>query len=345
MMLTGLRGVGKTVLLNELATRAEEHQRIVAQLEVRPDGSQALLTNLARLIMHGLRKQQGPKLSELAKRALSSIKAFSLTVDPSGTLSASIDLDAVGSGDLEIDVTALAVDVSRAAMQFGTGVAVFIDELQGLDKPTMASLAAAAHTAGQRNVPFVVVVGAGLPNLPGKLSEAKSYAERLFDYRPLGRLEAGTAGEALAGPATASGVEWTLDALAEVVNAADGYPYFLQEFGAASWNMALGPDQITMHDAVNGIRHGLAILDGGFFRSRWDRATATERLYLRAMAEDEGKDTRTPDVGARMGRSASNLGPIRAGLIGKGLVYAPKYGMVAFTVSGMANFIQRQAEH
>jgi hypothetical protein len=267
-----------------------------------------------------------------------------LTVDPSGTLSASIDLEAVGSGDLELDFSTLAVDVSRAAMQFGTGVAVFIDELQGLDKPAMASLAAAAHTAGQRNVPFIIV-GAGLPNLPGKLAEAKSYAERLFDYRPLGRLEATTAGEALAVPASDSGVEWDPVALDDVIAAADGYPYFLQEFGAASWNTAAGPAQITALDATNGIRLGLAILDGGFFRSRWDRATATERLYLRAMAQDGGRDTRTPDVGTRMGRSASNLGPIRAGLIGKGLIYAPEYGMVAFTVPGMANFIQRQADH
>jgi AAA ATPase domain len=343
MMLTGLRGVGKTVLLNELATMAESREWILAQLEVRPDGSQALLTNLSRLLTLGLRKQQGPKLSDLAKRALGSIKAFSLTVDPSGALGASIDLEAVGSGDLEVDFSTLAVDVSRAAMQFGTGVAVFIDELQGLTKPTMASLAAAAHTAGQRNVPFIVV-GAGLPNLPGKLAEAKSYAERLFDYRPLGRLEATTAGEALVGPASTNAVEWDQDALDDVIAAADGYPYFLQEFGAASWNMAAGPDHITALDARNGIRLGLAILDGGFFRSRWDRATATERLYLRAMAEDGGKDTRTPDVGTRMGRSASNLGPIRAGLIGKGLIYAPEYGLVAFTVPGMASFIQRQTE-
>ena len=191
LILTGLRGVGKTVLLNELADRAAERDWIIAQLEVRPNGSQALLSMLAALVTTGIRRQQGPKLSDLARRALHSIKAFSLTVDPSGTLGASIDIDARGSGDLEIDFAALAVDVGKAALEFGTGVAVFIDELQELDRPTMASLAAAAHAAGQRNAPFVVL-GAGLPNLPGKLAEAKSYAERLFDYRPLGKLSATT---------------------------------------------------------------------------------------------------------------------------------------------------------
>ena len=342
LILTGLRGVGKTVLLNELANRAAGRDWIIAQLEVRPDGSQALLTTLAALITAGIRRQQGTKLSDLARRALHSVTAFSLTVDPDGKLGASIDVDAHGSGDLEIDFAALAVDTGRAALEFGTGVAVFIDELQELDRATMASLAAAAHSAGQRNAPFIVI-GAGLPNLPGKLAEAKSYAERLFDYRPLGTLPDVAATVALVGPAQEVGVSWTTPALAHVIEAADGYPYFLQEFGAAAWNSAPGPG-IGVHDAANGVRLGQAILDSGFFRSRWDRATGTERLYLRAMAVDGGQHSRTPEIAERMGRTQSNLGPIRAGLIGKGLIYAPEYGMVAFTVPGMAGFIARQID-
>ena len=342
MMLTGLRGVGKTVLLNELATAAADRDWIVAQLEVRPDGARTMLASMAALITAGLRRQQGWKASSAIKRALGSIKAFSLTVDPDGKLSASIDIDAAGSGDMETDLTVLAADVGRAALTFGTGVAVFVDELQELDRHSMAALAAAAHTAGQRNVPFYVF-GAGLPNLPGKLAEAKSYAERLFDYRPLGILSHDTSREALVIPAAAAGVAWDDDAVDRSVDGAMGYPYFLQEFGAATWNSAAGPD-ITLQDAQNGIRLGQAILDGGFFRSRWDRATATERLYLRAMAVDAGRTSRTQDVATRMGRTQSNLGPIRAGLIGKGLIYAPEYGMAAFTVPGMAEFIQRQTE-
>lgn len=342
MMLTGLRGVGKTVLLNEMAARADAGRWITVQLEVRPGGATAALSSLASALSIAIRQQQGPKLSDIARRALGSITGFSITVDPAGTLSASVDLDAVRSGDLETDFASLAVDVGQAALEAGIGAAVFIDELQELDKPSMASLAAAVHLAGQRNVPFTVV-GAGLPNLPGKLADAKSYAERLFDYRPLDKLSDSTAAQALAGPAGDSGVTWLEEALAATIDAADGYPYFLQEFGAATWNVAPGPI-ITERDAANGILLGQAKLDGGFFQSRWHRATATEQTYLRAMAEDDGEDSRTPVVAARLGRTMSNLGPIRAALIGKGLIYAPEYGRLAFTVPGMAAFIRRQVD-
>jgi len=346
IMLTGLRGVGKTVLLNEMAARADAGSWITVQLEVRPGGATAALSSLASALSMAIRRQQGPKLSDIARRALGTIKGFSITVDPTGTLSGSIEAsvgtDALRSGDLETDFASLAVDVGQAALEAGVGAAVFIDELQELDKPSMASLAAAVHLAGQRSVPFTVV-GAGLPNLPGKLADAKSYAERLFDYRPLGKLSESTAAQALAGPAADSGIAWRDDALAATIDAAEGYPYFLQEFGAATWNVAEGPI-ITQHDAANGILLGQAKLDGGFFQSRWHRATATEQTYLRAMAEDDDEDSRTPVVAARLGRTMSNLGPIRAGLVGKGLIYAPEYGRLAFTVPGMAAFIRRQID-
>jgi hypothetical protein len=340
IVLTGLRGVGKTVLLNELATHAADRDWIVAQLEVRPDGAYAMLSSLAATLTAGLRRRHGPKLSTVAKRALASIKAFSIIVDPLGGVGAVVDIDAGGSGDLEIDLAALAVDVGRAAQEFGTGVAVFVDELQELDKHSMGSLAAAAHAAGQRSVPFFVFA-AGLPNLAGRLAEAKSYAERLFEYRPLGTLDDTTAARALIEPAAAMGVEWDPRAVSRVVAGAMGYPYFLQEFGSATWNAAAGP-AITAHDADNGLRLGKAILDAGFFRSRWDRATPTERGYLRAMATDGCADTRTVEVARRMGRTQSNLGPIRAALMGKGIIYSPEYGVVGFTVPGMSEFIERQ---
>jgi len=181
-------------------------------------------------------------------------------------------------------------------------VAVFIDELQGLDTGSMAAVSAAAHAAGQRGVPFLIV-GAGLPNLPGKLAEAKSYSERLFDYRLLDKLAASTATEALVSPADEIGVSWQAGAVRRVIDAAGGYPYFLQEFGAATWDLAAGPDAITEAEARGGIKIGLVVLDGGFFRSRWDRATPTERLYLAAMAADGGEPSRTPDIAVRMERS------------------------------------------
>jgi hypothetical protein len=341
LMLTGLRGVGKTVLLNELAASAAASRWITVQLEVRPGGALDAFSSLASSLTIAIREQQGPKLSEIARRALGSVKGFSLTVDPNRPLSVSLDVEAVRSGHLETDFAALAVNVGQTALEAGVGAAIFIDELQELDKSSMASLAAAAHLAGQRNVPFTVV-GAGLPNLPGKLAEAKSYAERLFDYRPLGKLSDSTAAQALADPASDSGVTWMDEALRAVIDAAEGYPYFLQEFGATTWNVAPGPT-ITERDATSGILLGQAKLDGGFFQSRWHRATPTEQTFLRAMAADDDESA-TSVVAARLGRTMSNLGPIRAGLIGKGLIYAPEYGRVAFTVPGMAAFIRRQVD-
>lgn len=340
LMLTGLRGVGKTVLLNELADAAERVGWITVQMEVRSDGAKPSLATVAQQLSAGLRRGLGRKIGAAATRALASVKAFSLTVDPTGQIGVNIDLDAAGSGDLEIDFAGLAIDVGCRASELGIGVAVMVDELPELDKPTLAAVAAAAHAAGQRTVPFVIV-GAGLPSLPGRLAEAKSYSERLFDYRPLDRLDADTAARAVTEPAAEGGVAWEPDAVTTVVTAASGYPYFLQEYGSACWQVAGGPG-ITTHDAANGITLGQAILDGGFFRSRWDRATPTERLYLAAMANDGVGPSRTQDIATRLGRTQSNLGPIRAGLIGKGLVYAPEYGQIAFTVPGMAAFVRRQ---
>jgi hypothetical protein len=344
LVLTGLRGVGKTVLINELATRADARGWIVVQAETRREGAPALLTAVAAQLTAGIRRLHGPRPSDLARKALGSISAFTVTLDPAGNIGASVQASRSGSRgvDLEVEFSALAVDIGRAAMEAGVGAVLLVDELHELDRPSMAALAAGAHVAGQRSVPFVVV-GAGLPNLAGRLAEAKSYAERLFDYRPLGQLDPDTAAQALSGPAAEMGVQWSAPALESVVEAAGGYPYFLQEFGSATWNVAAGR-LVTQADARNGIRLGQATLDNGFFRSRWDRATATERLFLRAMSGDSGQDTKTSDVAARLGRTMSNLGPIRAGLIGKGLIYAPEYGFVAFTVPGMAGFIQREAD-
>jgi hypothetical protein len=355
LVLTGLRGVGKTVLLNEMAERAEARRWLVVQSEVRRDGAAALLGNVAAQLTAGVRRLHGPRLSEVARRALASITALTLTVDSTGVVSATVtgtargtargtapgDDRAAGSGDLEVDLVQVALDVGRAAMEAGGGAVLLLDELQELDRGGMAALAAAAHVAGQRSLPFVVV-GAGLPNLAGRLAEAKSYAERLFDFRRLGPLDRDVAVSALTEPSSAAGVAWAPDAVDVVAEAAGGFPYFLQEFGAACWNLA-DDGVVTRKDAAAGVRLGQLMLDHGFFLSRWDRATPTEREFLRAMAAD-GEAGRTADVARRMGRTMSNIGPIRAGLIAKGLVYAPEYGVVAFTVPGMAGFIRREAE-
>jgi hypothetical protein len=348
LVLTGLRGVGKTVLLNEMADRAEARRWLVVQSEARRDGSGALLANVAAQLTAGVRRLHGPRLSEVARRALASITALTLTVDSTGVVSATVTGTtttggdrAAGSGDLEVDLVQVALDVGRAAMEAGVGAVLLLDELHELDRRSMAALAAAAHVAGQRSLPFVVV-GAGLPNLAGRLAEAKSYAERLFDFRRLGPLDPDVAVAALTEPASAAGVRWAPGAVDVVADAAGGFPYFLQEFGAACWNLA-DEGEVTVKDAAAGVRLGQLMLDHGFFLSRWDRATPTERQFLQAMAAD-GEASRTADVARRLGRTMSNIGPIRAGLIAKGLVYAPEYGVVAFTVPGMAGFIRREAE-
>ena len=344
LVLTGLRGVGKTVLVNEMADRAEARGWVVVQSEARRDGTGPLLANVAAQLTAGVRRLHGARLSDLARTALASITALTLTVDSTGTVRASVSASpgrdgAMGSGDLEVDLVQVAVDVGRAAMEAGVGAVLLLDELHELDRPSMAALAGAAHVAGQRSVPFVVV-GAGLPNLAGRLAEAKSYAERLFDFRRLGPLSREIAVAALEEPAAAAGVTWEPAAVDVVADAAGGFPYFLQEFGAACWNLA-EEGVVTVRDATAGVRLGQLMLDHGFFLSRWDRATATEREFLRAMAV-AGEQCRTADVAQRMGRTMSNLGPIRAGLIGKGLVYAPEHGVVAFTVPGMGEFIRRE---
>lgn len=339
-VLTGLRGMGKTVLLNELAARAVARDWVVIQAEGKWDGDVTVLGQIARELAAELRRRH--RATAIVKRALASIKAVTLTLDPSGHLSASIDVEAVASGDLELDFTALARDVGRAARQAGTGVIVCIDELQELRAPSLAALSAAAHAAGQQNLPFFVA-GAGLPNLPARIGDAKSYAERLFDYRPLSRLSPEATRLALVEPAESTAASWDDAAASVVVKAADGYPYFVQQFGSATWEVA-HERRITPADARAGVKLGQQILDGGFFRSRWDRATPTERQYLAAMADGGDEPSRTPEVAQRMGRTQSNVGPIRAGLIGKGLIYAPEHGLIAFTVPGMAGFIRRQAE-
>ncbi len=186
------------------------------------------------------------------------------------------------------------------------------------------------------------MLGAGLPNLPGRLSEAKSYSERLFRYVRIDRLDPDDAAVALTKPAADEGVAWTDEAATMVLDAAGGHPYFIQQFGQTTWNAA-GESPIAVLDATEGLRTGWDLLDQGFFRARWERATPAERDYLAAMAVDGEEPSSTSEVAARLGKKLTSLGPTRANLIAKGLVYVPEHGLIAFTVPGMAHFIARQA--
>jgi hypothetical protein len=351
LVLTGLRGVGKTVLLNELAERARDHDWIVAQVEARPDGEptgSSLRPMVARSLNQSLRQVTGSwGIGDRFRAALATFKSFSIRTDPGGGLALGIDIDPrrgrADSGSLEMDLSELAFDLGASASDRGTGVVVFVDEMQELSSSELAALCTAVHEAGQRAVPFYVI-GAGLPSLPGLLAEARSYAERLFDYRPIGPLAGPDAEIAVVRPAALQGVVWAAEAVEAIVDTSAGYPYFLQEFAKATWDYASGP-AVDAGDATLGIRVGRDKLDSGFFASRWNRATPGERDYLRAMAVSGERPAISGEVARRLGkRTVQQVGPIRARLIHKGLVYAPERGLVAYTVPGMADFINRQVD-
>jgi len=351
LVLTGLRGVGKTVLLNDLARRARAADWIVAQVEARPnaDATEASFrVTLARSLNQSLREVTGRGgLRDKVRSALGTFKAFSVKTDPSGTLALGIEIEPrsgrADSGSLELDLSELAFDLAASAADLGTGVVVFIDEMQDLLEEELAAVCTAVHETGQRSAPFYVV-GAGLPSLPGDLAEARSYAERLFAYRPIGPLSADAAATAVTRPAELQGARWEDAAVEIVVTASAGYPYFLQELAKATWDYAAGPG-IGPADARVGVQVGSEKLDTGFFRSRWNRATPAERAYLRAMAEDGDRPSASGDIARRLGKSrVQQVGPTRANLIHKGLVYAPEHGLIAYTVPGMASFILRQVD-
>lgn len=281
------------------------------------------------------------------KAALATFKSFSLRTDPTGGLSLGIEIEAqrgrADSGSLEIDLSELASDLGASTSDRGTGVAVFIDEMQELDKTELAAICTAVHEAGRRSIPFYVI-GAGLPSLPGILAEARSYAERLFDYRPIGPLDGPDAKIAVVRPAEFQGVAWEAEAAEAIVEASAGYPYFVQEFAKATWDYAPGPG-VSVADSKVGIQGGRDRLDAGFFASRWNRTTPGERDYLRAMASDGEGPALSGEVARRLGkRSVQQVGPIRARLIYKGIVYAPGHGLVSYTVPAMADFISRQVD-
>jgi hypothetical protein len=351
LVLTGLRGVGKTVLLNEFARRARERGWIVAQIEGPSDfenADGALRAKLARGLHSSMREVLGRwKKSDLLNRAAGALKSFTLSVDPTGAWTVGIDVaiakGRADTGQVELDLPELAIDLGTAALSGGVGVLVCVDEMQQLARADLAAICSACHEAGQREVPFYVA-GAGLPNLPAVLADAKSYAERLFQYSRLGALSSAEAAQALRVPAEEQGVQWRRNALELAVRESGGYPFFLQTVGRHTWDAAVGPTYITLDDAQVGAALGAEQLDRGFFQSRWDRATPYQRRYLAAMAADGDGPSSSGDVAQRLGRRMSALGPMRAELIAKGLIYSPEHGQIAFTVPGMAGFIRRTKE-
>lgn len=231
--------------------------------------------------------------------------------------------------------------MALAAGEHGVGLAILIDEAQDLSENELTTLAMVAQAAAQDDWPVLFAL-AGLPSLPQTLAEAKSYSER-FQYTHVERLSAGDARSALTRPAIDEDANWAEDALEHVVSESGRYPYFIQQFGQCTWDSSEGP-AITLPEARVGVALGLGRLDSGFFRARWDRATASEKRYLRAMCPGGDDGIGSGEVASRLGKKVQSLGPVRAGLIHKGLVYAPDHGVIAFTVPGMEAFIGRQVE-
>jgi hypothetical protein len=338
---TGLRGVGKTVLLNRFDRVAREAGFKVGFMEASDDGSfVTLLANRVRQVILEL-DRLGP-LSEAVKRALRVFKSFTLRLGAEG-LAISVDVDpeqGLGdSGDLSSDLQDLFVAVGEAARDRRTGVLFAIDELQYLKERELAALIMAVHRTTQLQLP-VVVVGAGLPSLPSLAGEAKSYAERLFDFPAVDRLAPQDAAQAIVEPARGEGIAFTPDAISRIVAVTHGYPYFIQEWAYQVWNQAPA-SPVTLRDVERTEPKVIAHLDGSFFRVRFDRLTPKERHYLRAMAELGPGPHRSGDVAAVYGAKVESLAPMRGTLIHKGMIYSPAHGDTAFTVPLFDEFMRR----
>lgn len=337
MILSGLRGVGKTALLNHLRNHAEHHGWYTVKIEAQnsPAGSRLNHKQLALGLRNGLRKfSRIHALKQAGEHVMGLIEGSSLSL--AGVTVAAPHRDAE---NVLFDIEEIIEAICELVGPKGVALGVFVDEMQDLDDELTAGLIVAQHRANQEGWPFYVI-GAGLPNLPAVLADSRSYAERLFLYSTIGALDLTAARSVLADPAATVGGRFQSDALDALVTATEGYPYFLQEFGAAVWEVAAAPP-FSLDDAIAAIDLGTAHLDQGFFPSRWDRATPAERRYLRAIADTGQNAPKTADLSIRQ----STAGPLRAALIRKGIVYSPEHGRIAFTVPGMASFIARQPDN
>lgn len=344
LVLTGLRGVGKTVLLNRMQQMADDAGWLTVKLEASAGhrGETAARQAVGAGLAKGSLRYRTRSKSRGLKAMLAAVTSFNATIGVDGiSLGVERDPTVASTGNLELDLQDVVLEAATSLAEDGRGIALFIDEMQDLDDVLTEALISAQHEAGQRNLPFFVV-GAGLPSLPARLSDVRSYAERLFDYRAIGKLSVEDAGEALAAPARKGGAEFSDSALAHLVERSGCYPYFIQQYGAAMWEVAAA-SPFTEHDAAVAGELGTATLDAGFFPSRWERATPAERAYLVAMAEDGEGPSMTGDLADRLAKKVESLGPARARLIAKGLVYSPERGKIAFTVPGFDGFVRRRA--
>lgn len=338
----GLRGVGKTVLLNRFVDEARSLGAHAVLIEAPEDGNlRQMLSKEARRVL--LQLDRAGAISAVVKRALRVFKSFTVTLNPDGALSAGIDLDPeVGKADTGIladDVTDLFVALGEAARDRGTALVIAIDEVQYMGGAELAALITAVHRTTQLQLPLLLV-GAGLPQLPGLAGNAKSYAERLFTFPYIGPLSKAEAQIAVSRPALEQGVTVDQDAFDRILEHTRGYPYFLQEWAHEAWNQAAG-DRIRLTDVEAAAPRVIEKLDENFFRVRLDRLKPSERKYLRAMADLGPGPHRSGDIARRYGAKVETVGPLRSSLIKKGMIYSPSHGDTAFTVPLFDEFLRR----
>jgi AAA ATPase domain len=342
MLITGLRGVGKTVLLGAFEERARGRDWTTVEAEITKNV--AFGPRMAQLVRRAL-LQVAPKAKwkDRGRRAAAVLKSFQVTVSAQGELTFGLDVDAAeglaDSGSLGEDLTDVLVALGEAAQEQDRGVVFLFDEVQFLTTVELEALIAALHKTVQRQLP-ITLVGAGLPQLPRLAGEAKSYAERLFEFPMIGQLSEPEATEALIRPVEPLGVEYDPDAVKAIVAYTEGYPYFLQEYGKLVWDHASG-SPITRRDVDESLDAVEAKLDSSFFRVRTDRVTELELQYMRAMAELGADAQAAKDVAALMMRTSEQLGPTRSRLIEKGLLYTPAHGLAAFTVPQFDRYMRR----
>jgi len=343
LILHGLRGVGKTVLLNRIENDAEARGFASVKVEAPEERSlPALLIPVLRVAL--LRLDRGKRVrTNLAKagRALAGFaKALKVKYkDIEVTTDFEPERGLADSGDLDTDLTDLLASVGNAAHEYRTAVVLFVDELQYVREDQLASLIRALHGASQRQLP-ITMLAAGLPQLIGQMGRAKSYAERLFEFVEIDRLDDEAARAALCVPAQKERVAFAPDAIAEILRHTMGYPYFLQEWGRHSWNVA-DASPISRTDARRATTLALAELDAGFFRVRFDRLTPAEKRYLRAMAVLGPGPHRSGDIAERLGKGVTSVAPVRSTLVAKGVIYSPAHGDTAFTVPLFDGFMKR----
>lgn len=343
VLMVGLRGVGKTVLLDRMKLDAEKKGHFALRAEAPEERSlPALLAPQLRQALLKLSRVESAK--ELAQRALRGLSGFAGALKVKfEDIELSMDLPSepglADNGDLEADLADLLVSVGEAARAGDTSLLMFIDELQYVKEAQLAALISALHRTSQLGLP-VVLIGAGLPQLPGRMGKAKSYAERLFDFPEIGPLDWTAASSALTEPVDDLNVEFEPEALNVIWQETEGYPYFIQEWGKHAWDLATS-SPITKKDCEEATVQATAALDANFFRVRWDRLTPSEKSYMRAMAELGRGPHRSGDIANILGRQVQSLAPTRAQLITKGMIWSPSHGDTAFTVPLFDQFLKR----